>query len=36
MERLGLARHRAKSFRGLLTRTAAAILAHTIMTLRLV
>ena len=36
MEQLGLARHGAKSFWGLLTRTAAAILAHTIMLLRLV
>lgn len=36
MEQLGLARHGAKSFWGLLTRTAAAILAHTVMILRLV
>jgi hypothetical protein len=35
-EQLGLARHKARSFWGLLARTAATILAHTIITLRLV
>jgi hypothetical protein len=33
-ERLGLARHGAKTFWGLLTRTAATILAHTLLRLR--
>ena len=35
-EQLGLARHKARSFWGLLARTAATILADTIVTLRLV
>jgi len=35
-ERLGLARHGAKTFWGLLTRVAATILAHTLLLLRLV
>jgi len=35
-EHLGLARHRAKTFWGLLTRTAGTILAHTILRLALV
>jgi hypothetical protein len=35
-ERLGLARHGARTFWGLLTRTAATILAHTLLRLRLV
>ncbi len=35
-ERLGLARHGAKTFWGLLTRVAATILAHTLQLLRLV
>jgi hypothetical protein len=34
-ERLGLARHRAKTVWGLLTRAAATILAHTLLRLRL-
>ena len=33
-ETLGLARHRARTFRGLLTRAAATILAHTLLRLR--
>jgi hypothetical protein len=36
MEQLGLARRGAKSFWGLPTRTAAAILAHTVIVPRLV
>ena len=35
-DRLALARHRAACFRGLLTRTAATILAHTLLRLALV
>jgi hypothetical protein len=35
-EALGLARHRAKTVWGLLTRTAATILAHTLLRLALV
>jgi hypothetical protein len=35
-EQLGLARHGSKTFWGLLTRTAAAILAHTLRLLQLV
>jgi len=35
-ERLGLARHGAKTFWGLLTRVAATILAHTLQLLGLV
>jgi len=35
-ERLGLARHGARTFWGLLTRTAATIWAHTLLRLRLV
>jgi hypothetical protein len=34
-EHLGLARHRAKTFWGLLARTAATILAHTLLRLGL-
>ncbi len=33
-ETLGLARHRARTFWGLLTRAAATILAHTLLRLR--
>jgi hypothetical protein len=35
-EQLGLARHHAHTFWGLLTRTAATLLAHTILRLGLV
>ena len=35
-KRLGLARHGAKTFWGLLTRSAATILAHTLIRLKLV
>ena len=35
-DRLGLARHRAACFRGLLTRTAATILAHTLLRLAII